>query len=320
MRSGLPFATWSPTDRRRGPASRRFVWPQDLVTAAGTQQFGYLMPLIDTDRFAELGQVWARRKPTPGLDVLCEISFQASNSYRALHLSGHCYRDISQGNLVFDPITGDVLICDNDNVGINRQSECQVWGTMQYMAPELVRGEADHPSTETDLHSLAVLLFQLWVWHHPLHGTMEYNVRCWDDPARKTIYGITPVFIFDPTDNRNRLPNDPTYAVAARRWAICPPWVASGALSPRLHRRAESIRETGHGRRMARRLFQLKDGIIRCPGCRAVNLWDPGMTALSRWNEKCQRGDDRSRGWSSLPGWDAPPAPDQGRPGFAAAH
>ena len=272
----------------RGPASQRFIWPQDLVTAAGTPQFGYLMPLIDTNRFAELGQVWARRKPAPGLDVLCEISFQTSNSYRALHLSGHCYRDISQGNLMFDPIAGDVLICDNDNVGINRQSSCQVWGTMQYMAPELVRGDAEHPSTETDLHSLSVLLFQLWVWHHPLHGMMEYDVRCWDDPARKKIYGYAPVFIFDPTDARNRLPNDPTYSVAARRWAICPPSLQALFLHAFTIGLKEPARRVTEGEWQS--LFlQLKDGVIRCPGCRAVNLWEPGMSALTCWNEKCRQ-------------------------------
>src|SRR5580698_5815818 len=58
----------------RGPAGRRFIWPQDLVTAPGLSQFGYLMPVIDTRRFAELGEVWARRKPVPGLGALCEIS------------------------------------------------------------------------------------------------------------------------------------------------------------------------------------------------------------------------------------------------------
>jgi len=271
----------------RGPAGRRFIWPQDLVTAADTQQFGYLMPLIDTKHFADLGEVWARRKPAPGLDVLCEISFQTSNSYRALHLSGHCYRDISRGNLMVDPITGDVLICDNDNVGVNRQSNCQVWGTMQYMAPELVRGEAGHPSTETDLHSLAVLLFQLWVWHHPLHGTMEYQVRCWDDPARKKIYGLTPVFVFDPTDDGNRLPNDPTYAIAARRWALCPPSLQGLFLHAFTVGLREPARRVTEGE-WQRVFLQLKDGIIRCPGCRAVNLWEPGMTALTCWNEKCR--------------------------------
>ncbi|MGP0062789.1 MAG: protein kinase domain-containing protein [Isosphaeraceae bacterium] len=271
----------------RGQAGRRFIWPQDLVTAPGSRQFGYLMPLIDTSRFAELGEIWARRKPAPGLDVLCEISYQMSNSYRALHLSGHCYRDISQGNLMFDPVTGDVLICDNDNVGINRQSNCQVWGTMQYMAPELVRGEAEHPSTETDLHSLAILLFQLWVWHHPLHGTMEYNVRCWDDPARRKIYGLTPVFIFDPTDDRNRLPNDPTYATAARRWAFCPPSLQSmfvHAFGAGLNEPARRVTE-GEWQRL---FLQLKDGAVRCAPCRAVNLWEPAMTALICWNEKCR--------------------------------
>ena len=93
------------------------------------------MERINTERYAELGEVWAHLKPVPGFSSLCAISYGLANSYRALHLSGHCYRDISPGNLMFDPQTGHVLICDNDNVGINRQSRCQVWGTMEYMAP-----------------------------------------------------------------------------------------------------------------------------------------------------------------------------------------
>ena len=44
------------------------------------------MSVIDTQRFAELGDVWSHRKPAPGLAELCEISFQAANSYRVLHL------------------------------------------------------------------------------------------------------------------------------------------------------------------------------------------------------------------------------------------
>jgi len=179
----------------QGTAGQRFIWPLDIITIDNATQFGYLMPLIDTRRFAELGEVQAHRKPAPSLVSLCEISYQIANSYRALHLSGYCYRDIAAGNIMFDPDTGNVLICDNDNVGINRQSKTQVWGTMEYMAPEVIRGEAD-PSTETDLHSLAVLLFNFWMWHHPLHGEMEYEIYVWDVPAKRRIYGETPVFIF----------------------------------------------------------------------------------------------------------------------------
>lgn len=268
--------------RSLGQAGRRFIWPQDLVTAPGATQFGYLMSVIDTRRFAELGEVWARLKPAPGLAALCEISYQAANSYRALHLSGHCYRDISSGNLMFDSASGDVLICDNDNVGVNRTSECQVWGTMEYMVPELIRGQAK-PSTETDLHSLAVLLFNLWIWHHPLHGEMEFQLRSWDLVAKKQVYGQTPVFIFDPADQRNRLPTDPDYSTAAKRWGYCPPLLRAmftRAFTAGLKEPAQRVTE-GEWQGL---FVQLKDGVLTCPGCQAANLWEPSMTSLNCWH------------------------------------
>jgi serine/threonine protein kinase len=239
------------------------------------------MRLIDTARFAELGEVQAHLKPVPGFRALARISYQLANSYRALHLSGLCYRDISDGNLMFDPVAGEILICDNDNVGVNRQSRSQVWGTMEYMAPELIRGEAD-PSTETDLHSLAVLLFNLWCWHHPFHGRMEYDLRVWDIPAKRKVYG-SPVFIFDPKDGRNRLPADPDYETAGQRWGYCP--ASLRALFTRAF--AEGVRDPR--RRVTegewQRLFlQLSDGIIPCPRCRAENIWEPVGTALFCWN------------------------------------
>lgn len=258
----------------KGAAGRRFIWPLDLVTSEGAKGFGYLMMYVDMDRYADLGEVWAHIKPVPNFSALCGISYQLANSYRALHLSGHCYRDISAGNLVFDPKTGDVLIGDNDNVGVNRESRCQVWGTMEYMAPEIIRGESD-PSTETDLHSLAVLLFYLWCWHHPFHGEMEYGFRCWDIPAKKKVYGEDPVFIFDPADTRNRLPDDPDYAIARERWAFLP--VAAKSLFLRAFGeglRNPSARVTeGEWQRL---FLQLRDRIFSCPSCRAENflVWD----------------------------------------------
>jgi eukaryotic-like serine/threonine-protein kinase len=133
----------------KGRAGQRFVWPHDLATIPGSSCFGYLMPFIDMKRFAELDEVQCKIKPAPTYPTLCEISYQAANSYRALHLSGRCYRDVSSRNVLFDPKPGDVLICDNDNVGVNRQSETQIKGTMEFMAPELVRGDEKRPSTDT---------------------------------------------------------------------------------------------------------------------------------------------------------------------------
>ncbi|MDD1657089.1 MAG: protein kinase [Methanomicrobiales archaeon] len=267
----------------RGAAGTRFIWPLDLVTTPRSPQFGYLMRLIDTSRFAELGQVQAHLKPPPGFAALARISYQLANSYRALHLSGYCYRDISDGNLMFDPEGGDVLICDNDNVGVNRQSRSQVWGTMEFMAPELIRGEAD-PSTETDLHSLAVLLFNLWIWHHPFHGKKEFELRVWDIPAKKRVYG-TPVFVFDPADHSNTLPADPDYDTARFRWGYSPRSLQD------LFTRAFTTGVRDPKRRVTegewQRLFQqLEDGITACPKCHAENIWEPGQDALTCWHCK----------------------------------
>ena len=261
VRTGPPF----------GAAGKRFIWPRDLVTLPGSPQFGYLMNRIDTGRFAELGECWAHIKPVPNFSSLCEISYQLANSYRALHLSGHCYRDISAGNLMFDPGTGDILICDNDNVGVNRQSRSQVWGTMEYMAPEIIRGETD-PSTQTDLHSLAVLLFYLWVWHHPFHGEMEYRFHCWDIPAKKKVYGESPVFVFDPLNTANALPADPDYATARERWEYCPQELMETFIRAFTDGLKDPDRRVTEGEWQA--LFsRMKDTIVICPRCHAENFF-----------------------------------------------
>ena len=139
------------------------------------------------------------------------------------------------------------------------------------MAPELIHGAAPpalgesglhlaNPSTETDLHSLAVLLFQLWVWHHPLHGELEYRCRCWDLPAKRKVYGEAPIFVFDPQDRRNQLPNDPDYTTAQRRWQLCPPSLKelfANAFTTGLKEPASRVTE-GEWQTLFR---QLKDGV-----------------------------------------------------------
>jgi serine/threonine protein kinase len=70
-------------------------------------------------------------------------------AYRALHSQGIAYRDISQGNVFFDPATGDILVCDNDNAVVDGR-QAGIEGTMEFMAPELVRGDPGaSPSTQS---------------------------------------------------------------------------------------------------------------------------------------------------------------------------
>ena len=116
---------------------------------------------------------------------------------------GAKYQDISFGNLFFDENTGDVLICDNDNVSFEGSKPGDILGTPGFMAPEIVRGESK-PSRNTDLYSLSVLLFYLFMVNHPLDGKLEASIKCMDMAARVKLYGTNPVFIFDPNNKTNR--------------------------------------------------------------------------------------------------------------------
>ncbi|MDD1716445.1 MAG: protein kinase, partial [Methanolinea sp.] len=185
-------------------------------------------------------------------------------------------------NLMFDPRTGDVLICDNDNVGVNRQSQSQISGTMEYMAPELVRGEKD-PSTETDLHSLAVLLFHLWIWHHPLHGELEFRLRVWDLPAKRRVYGEHPVFVFHPTDARNRLPDDPEYSTAKKRWQYCPAALREMFTRAFVTGLSDPKRRVTEGE-WQREFLQLRDSIVQCGSCHAENFDEFGTGPTRCWH------------------------------------
>ena len=176
-----------------------FLWPTHLVEDRVEGRFGYLMPLREA-RFRSTEDLMARRV-TASFRALIDAALQLADGFLQLHSRGLCYRDISFGNLFIDPATGDVRICDNDNVGI-AGTPGGVLGTPRFMAPEIVRAEAE-PSAETDRFSLAVLLFYLLLGGHPLEGKREAEIRCLDRPAMDRLYGNAPLYIFDPKDQSN---------------------------------------------------------------------------------------------------------------------
>lgn len=265
-----------------GRAGSRFAWPRDLAPAASGDGFGYLMELVDTSRFYEL---WTEPVPAD-YPTCCEASVQLADSFRALHLQGLCYRDINRGNVLFDPRSGDIRLLDNDNVGVDRHSRSRVAGTMGFMAPEVVRGDA-LPSTVTDQHSLAVWLFLLWIYHHPLHGLLYDQYRVWDPPAQREVYGRDPVFTHDPNDRRNQLPADADYETARKRWQDCPAVVRAlflHAFTVGLHDPNRRVTE-GQWRQTFQ---QLRDTALECPRCKAQNLWDQTQSDQSCWNKSCR--------------------------------
>lgn len=147
-----------------GAPDPSFLWPQDMIFRCYGESFGYIMPLRPKSYKSIVDMM--KRKAEPSFYCLCRAAYNLTKGYNALHGKGYSYRDISFGNVFFDPDTGDVLICDNDNVSYNG-AKTGIYGTPRFMAPEIVVGKAK-PSRNTDLFSLAVLLFYMFMLNHPL--------------------------------------------------------------------------------------------------------------------------------------------------------
>jgi DNA-binding helix-hairpin-helix protein with protein kinase domain len=260
-----------------------FAWPIDLVEGEGIGSFGYVMPWI-REGFVSLAQVLQAERQPP-FRVLIAIGRELADALASLHGRGLCYRDISFGNLLVDPSDGTVAIVDNDNVGPDG-GDSPVRGTLRFMAPEVLRGEAP-PSTVTDLYSLSVFLFFLLVHGHPLEGGRTHAAATWaeGEPSETALalrfFGEEPLFVFDP-DDRSNAPDvgDPML----RWWPIYPRFL-----------RDLFVRAFGTGLRDAslagrvtegewrRALLRLDDCLHVC-GCRASVFWDPDDPTVPCWN------------------------------------
>lgn len=251
-----------------GAPSEQFLWPMELASAA--EGFGYIMPLREP-RYKGVADLMVGRVK-PSFRSLATMGFELSDSFHQLHSRGLCYRDISFGNVFFDPNNGNVLICDNDNVSVDGEGQSGILGTPRFMAPEVVRRDA-LPSKQTDLFSLSVLLFYIFMIHHPLEGKKEAQIKSFDLPAMTKIYGTEPVFIFDPNNDSNRpVPGYQDNAIAF--WKIYPQFLkdlftkafTDGIHDPQNGRVVESIWRGN--------MIRLRDSIVYCPHCRAENFYD----------------------------------------------
>jgi eukaryotic-like serine/threonine-protein kinase len=269
--------------KRDKPRHDAFIWPIDMVACPQRAGYGYLMPLM-RPRFTSLARLLDTAE-LPGFPTMIQIGINLADAFAALHRKGLCYRDISFSNVYVHPESGDVAVIDNDNVGTNG-SESMVWGTWGFMAPEVVR-EEQPPSTETDLFSLAIFLFYLFCFGHPLDGkAVEASFNRDPRPSEQEIllkhYGREPLFIFDPDNNTNRPPQDSRTRLW---WNIYPKFfrrlfvksfttgLNASTLTGRL---AEGV--------WLRGLYRLRDCLRQCENCQAAIFYDAEDAGCRCWS------------------------------------
>ncbi|HRE46566.1 MAG TPA: hypothetical protein PLD47_02480 [Aggregatilineales bacterium] len=129
-----------------------------------------------------------------------------------LHNSGLCHSDFSSNNFLANVALQRVVLIDLDSLVVPGVLPPEILGTGDYIAPEIVaasfRGDnTAKPSIDADLHSLAVLIYQLLLMRHPLRGPKNYDLN---DPSRDDalMFGERALYIEDPNDTSNRPAKD----------------------------------------------------------------------------------------------------------------
>ena len=199
-----------------GAPSDAFLWPEYL-TEKQQGSYGYIMKLRPQNYY-EFGNFLLAKVSFKSFTAMLSAAMRICDGFMMLHRFGYSYQDLNDGNFFIDPQTGDVLICDNDNV-MPQGEKSGIMGKARYMAPEIVAGGI--PDKYSDRFSLSVILFMLFYANHPFEGAKVVACPCMTESYEKRFYGSEALFIYDPTDKSN-LPVRGIHQNVIRRWPVFP--------------------------------------------------------------------------------------------------
>lgn len=282
-----------------GAPSDKFLWPKYLTKENSQGTFGYIMDLRPKgfDSFVDILNTYkleidpmsgtAVKKPIRFTNLYAMITavINIVNAFRQLHRAGKSYQDLNDGGFFINVNTGDILVCDCDNIAPDG-SNFGIGGKPGYMAPEIVRGVAK-PNVQTDKYSLAVVLFKLLFRGDPMEGEKVVRDICLTESSELRHYGQNAVFVYDPDDNSNR-PVKGIHDNVIKFWRIYPDYIkdafivsfTTGIKEPHkrmienewqklfVRLRSEIISCAKCGRTNFTSMFEkLDDRTYRCPRC-----------------------------------------------------
>lgn len=203
----------------RGAPSKEFLWPLDITEwVDGT--FGYIMDLRPQGYY-EVTDFMLRKVRFKSFRTIVDAALKIVSAYRILHNNGYSYLDLNDGNFFINPTTGQVLICDNDNVA-PEGTETGIIGKPRYMAPEIVLGK-NKPNSLSDRFSMSVILYLLFCLNHPLEGK-RYLVPGFTPAHQEKLYGSDPLFMMDP-DNQDNGPHPKVHSNSIIMWRCLPEYM-----------------------------------------------------------------------------------------------
>ena len=209
--------------------SKCYCWPLDIVVRP---EFGIISPAYPKNFFfgdnaSQILQIKGKDKKSNWFTgrsrkylnsselgdfrSMLQISILLSRAVRRMHQAGLAHSDLSPNNVLVDPRTGTCVVIDIDSLVVPGLFPPEVIGTRGYVAPEVLqtlgmdRKQRKFPGVQTDLHSMAVLIYEYIFLRHPIIGPKIYS----EDPEQDDYLclGEKATFIEDPVDTSNR-PDD----------------------------------------------------------------------------------------------------------------
>ncbi len=245
-----------------GAPNKHFLWPL-AITEHQYDSFGYVMNLRPQG-YEEMGMFILAKARFASVAATLNAAIQICTAFQQLHLRGLSYQDMNDGNFFINPKTGDVLICDNDNVAPNG-CNTGIAGKAGYMAPEIVEREA-MPSRTTDYWSQAVCLFILLFLNRPFEGEHYLSCPCITPAYEKKLMGKEAVFIMDPHNNKNR-PVKGLHNNVIMRWPLFPQMLKESFQQAFCHEAIINPMKRIIDMKWQEIMVQTRSQLIKCPHC-----------------------------------------------------
>lgn len=254
-----------------GAPNKGFLWPL-AITEKQNGCFGYIMDLRPNG-YEDMSKFILAKARFASVDAQLNACLRIVKAFLDLHRRGYSYQDLNDGNFFIHPKTGDVLICDNDNVAPHGQN-LGILGKAGYMAPEIVEG-VGRPDTYSDYYSLAVCLFILIYMNRPFEGKKYLSCPCDNDPKyAKELFGFNSVFIMDP-DNRVNAPDEHLHKNVIRRWDIYPKQLQDAFCKTFSSEAIRNKQKRVSEREWKDILLQVRSMLSLCPSCKKKTFVDP---------------------------------------------
>lgn len=183
-----------------------FALPIKVTEVDDNGQFGYLMEIIDKRRMTPLERILSSSKDRRDFelfDVELTACINLARAFNRLHSYDLVFTDLNEGSIFFNTETGDVKICDCDNIVSPKDPPVKI-GQMGFMAPEVFGGKTQC-TDKSDDYSLAVIFFRLLFRQDPFEGS-RFKGEITDDATKRKMYIDEPIFICSENNTENLPP------------------------------------------------------------------------------------------------------------------